>query len=95
MSGVPFATVKSAINCRIGRGCIPVAYLKIAQLSCFETLFEQFRGDFRDASFTCEADLSSSPIRHLSQAIGAARRGDFNYQMREVLALDKHCQTIL
>jgi hypothetical protein len=37
MSGVPFAIVKSAINCRIARGCIAVAYLKIAQLSCPNT----------------------------------------------------------
>jgi len=37
MSGVPFAIVKSAINCRSARGCIPLTYLKIAQLSCPNT----------------------------------------------------------
>jgi len=59
MSGVPLATVKRAINCRIGRGCIAPAYLDIAQLSCPATLFEQFRSHFRDASSACEVDLSA------------------------------------
>jgi hypothetical protein len=93
MSGVPFATVKSAINCRIARGCIAVACLKIAQLSCPNTSVESFRRDFRDPParwiFRPELPHQMSFASHRCCATW-----QFNYQMREVLALDKHHQTI-
>jgi hypothetical protein len=49
----------------------------------------QFRRDFHHASPT-RIFRPRSPVKCPSQAIGATLRGGFNYQMREVLALDKH-----
>jgi hypothetical protein len=64
-------------------------YLKIRQLSCPKTSCVQFRRDFHHASPT-RIFRPRSPVKCPSQAIGATLRGAFNYQMREVLALDKH-----
>jgi len=55
---MPFATVNSAITWRIAKGCIVIAYLNIALLSCPKTQLEQFY---------CDSAMHPAPARRISR----------------------------